>query len=239
MNLTVLMPENKNTLQFKIIIAEFIGTFLLASIGIAGSIIQISSDAFFNQLTLCLCIGSMVFLFTFFFYKVSGAHFNPAISIGFYIANRISFNKLLLYISIHLLSGIIAAVFVLYVFSDKKIVSFDIESSSIFNNSGALLLSLVCQSVMMFIVMLLFLVLTYIRKSNFYIACFMSIAILIACFINISITDYPLNPAITAGEFLLLRNYNITEALALWLSPFAGAIMAGIIYFITFVKPVS
>lgn len=239
MNLTALMLKNKNTLQFKIIIAEFTGTFLLASIGIAGSTIQFSSDTFFNQLMLSLCLGSTVFLFTFLFYKVSGAHFNPAISIGFYIANKISFNKLLLYISIHVLSGIMAAIFVLYMFSGKEILSFDPKNSSIFNNSGTLLLSLVCQSVMMFIVMLLFLVLTYIRKSNLYIACFMGIAILMACFINISITDYPLNPAITVGEFLLLKNYNSIEVLALWFSPFAGAIMAGIIYFITFVKPVN
>lgn len=232
------MLENKKTLPFKIVVAEFIGAFLLAFIGIVGSVIQFSSDTFFNQLELCFYIGSIVFLSTFLFYKISGAHFNPAISLGFYIANKISISKLLLYIFIHLLSGITAAILVFYLFAGKKIIA-NMETSFAFNNPGAFLLSLVCQSVMMFIVMLLFLVLTYIKKSNFYIACFMSVAFLMAYFINISITGYSLNPATTIGEFLIFKNCNILEALALWLSPFAGAVMAGIIYFITFVKPVN
>ncbi|MEZ0007867.1 glycerol uptake facilitator-like aquaporin [Flavobacterium sp. 28YEA47A] len=226
--------------QLGSILAEFTGTFLLTFFAIAGTIVLFFHDNFFNQTLVSLYIGTITFLATFFSYPISGSHYNPAISVGFFIANRIGFNRLIAYVCTQIISGILAAVLVFYLFSYKPGVFSEMltKPTTLIYHEG-LMLSTICQSVMMFIVLLLFLGLTYLKKSKLYVASIMAITVFMANFVNLSITNYPLNPAITAAELLLCGNHKAIEALSLWLSPFAGAGLAGIIYYITFIRPVN
>lgn len=243
MNLPAFAVRHKKSpyaLQLKTIFAEFIGTFLLTFFAIAGALVLLSQDVFFNQLFSCFYIGILTFLGIFCCYTISGSHFNPAISLGFFIANRISFQKFIAYLSTQIAGGVLATFFVFYLFSNNKdAVSSLLSKSPTLNNPQGLMLSSICQSVMMFMVLLLFLGLTYLKKDKLYIAAFMAMAVFMASFVNISITNYPLNPAITVGELLIFGDYGIIDGFILWISPFAGACMAGIIYYITFIKPVN
>ncbi|RKS19161.1 glycerol uptake facilitator-like aquaporin [Flavobacterium endophyticum] len=242
MRLTAFADRHKNTIhtiQLRSLLAEFTGTFLLTFFALAASAVVGFQDAFLNQILACFSIGGITFLTTFFLYSVSGSHFNPAVSVGFFIANRIGFSKLVVYICTHIISGLLATLLVFFLFSDNRNDSILLFSTPVVpHHPESLMLSSVCQSVMMFIVLLLFLGLTYLQKGRLYMATFMAIAIGIANFVNLSITSYPLNPAMTAGELLLFRKHEMLDAVIVWLSPFAGACMAGIIYFITFIRPV-
>ncbi|MBL7867501.1 MAG: aquaporin [Flavobacterium lindanitolerans] len=226
--------------QLASILAEFAGTFLLTFFVVAGMLIPFFQDNFFNQLLLCLSIGTLTFLATFFFYPISGSHYNPAISVGFFIANRIGFNRLIAYTCMHVAGGILATFLGFYLFSQKAgTISGMFIKPTVLGYEEGLMLSTVCQSVLMFIVLLLFLGLTYLKKSKLYVASIMAITVFMANFVNMSITNYPLNPAITAAELLIYGNHGSIEALSLWLSPFAGAGLAGIIYYITFIRPIN
>lgn len=241
MSLTAFAERHKNPIhivQLKSLLAEFTGTFLLTFFVLSAYAVFLFEDAFFNQILVCLSIGITTFLTTFFLYPVSGSHFNPAISVGFFIANRISFGRLLTYTCTHILGGFLATLLVVFLFSKNGDDYFlQLPNPTVLNYPEGLMLSSVCQSVMMFIVLLLFLGLTYLNKSKLYIATSMAIAVGIASFISLSITNYPLNPAITIGELLFFSNHEIADMIIIWLSPYAGSCMAGIIYFITFIKP--
>jgi aquaporin Z len=226
--------------QLGSILAEFTGTFLLAFAAIAGTFFFLFQDNFFNQILVCLYLGILTFLATFFSYPISGSHYNPAISVGFFIANRIGVNRLIAYVCMHLIGGILAVALVSYLFSQKtgSLPGMFAKAPTLIHHEG-LMLSIICQSVLMFIILLLFLGLTYLKKSKLYVAFIMAITVFMANFVNLSITNYPLNPAITAAELLMYGNHEAIEALSLWLSPFAGAGLAGIIYYITFIRPIN
>ncbi|WP_447636540.1 aquaporin [Flavobacterium microcysteis] len=226
--------------QLGSILAEFIGTFLLAFFAITGTVALLFQDNFFNQILVCLYLGTITFLATFFSYQISGSHYNPAISVGFFIANRIGINRLIAYVCTHLIGGVLAVALVSYLFSQKTgtLSGMFTKPVTLIHKEG-LMLSTICQSVLMFIVLLLFLGLTYLKKSKLYVASIMAVTVFMANFVNLSITNYPLNPAITAAELLLYGNHQAIEALSLWLSPFAGAGLAGIIYYITFIRPIN
>uniref|UniRef100_A0A8J7A3J2 Aquaporin n=1 Tax=Desmonostoc muscorum LEGE 12446 TaxID=1828758 RepID=A0A8J7A3J2_DESMC len=226
--------------QLGSIFAEFTVTFLLTFFAMIGTVALLFQDIFFNQILVCLFIGGITFFATFFSYPISGSHYNPAISVGFFIANRIGFNRLMAYVSSHLIGGILAVLLVSYLFSQKnEALSGMFAKPTILIHQEGLMLSTICQSVLMFIVLLLFLGLTYLKKSKLYVASVMGVTVFMANFVNLSITNYPLNPAMTAAELLVFGNHEAIEALSLWLSPFAGAGLAGIIYYITFIRPIN
>ena len=86
-------------------LAEFVGTFALIFIG-AGSIVATGGE---NLVAIAiahgLAIGTMVSAVG----HVSGAHFNPAVTIGALAAGRISFADALVYIPTQLVGGIAGA----------------------------------------------------------------------------------------------------------------------------------
>lgn len=93
----------------KIWLAEFIGTFALvfAGIGAIASGAEGLAVAFAFGLTVAVMIASVG--------GISFAHFNPAVTVGFFVLGRITFLQLLLYWSAELL-GATAAIFLLQFF---------------------------------------------------------------------------------------------------------------------------
>jgi aquaporin TIP len=93
----------------KIWLAEFIGTFalLFAGVGAIASGAEGLAVAFAFGLTVGVMIAAVG--------GISFAHFNPAVTVGFFVLGRISFLQLLLYWSAEFL-GAIAAIFLLRFF---------------------------------------------------------------------------------------------------------------------------
>ena len=93
----------------RIWVAEFIGTFALVFAGIAA----IASGA--SSLAVALAFGSSVAVMIAAVGAISFAHFNPAVSVGFWVLRRITFKELLLYWSAEL-AGALSAVLTLHLF---------------------------------------------------------------------------------------------------------------------------
>jgi MIP family channel proteins len=90
----------------KLWLAEFIGTFALLFVGIGA----IASGA--EGLAVALAFGLTVAVMIAAVGSISFAHFNPAVTVGFFVLGRINFRQLLLYWSAELL-GATAALFLL------------------------------------------------------------------------------------------------------------------------------
>lgn len=84
----------------KIFIAEFVGTFFVIFLGCGSLILQSSYASFVFGITVAVFITLLG--------KYSGAHFNPAVSLGFFVFKKISFKNMLVYWSGEL-TGAIAA----------------------------------------------------------------------------------------------------------------------------------
>ena len=86
----------------KIWLAEFIGTFTLVFVGVAA----LASGA--DALAVALAFGLSVTVMIAAVGAISFAHFNPAVTVGFWVLRRISLRELFLYWSAELLGAVFA-----------------------------------------------------------------------------------------------------------------------------------
>ena len=99
----------------KQIAAEFLGTFWLVLGGVGSAVLGLSlADGNIGILGVALAFGLTVVTGAYAFGHISGAHFNPAVSIGLWAGGRFPAAKLLPYI-VAQAAGAIAASAVIYV----------------------------------------------------------------------------------------------------------------------------
>ena len=136
-------------------ISEFIGTFiLLVSIvgsGIAGQ--QYTNDQMVILFSHAVVIGFTLIFIIRIFANFSGAHFNPIVSIIFFLQKELSSRDLFLYILIQIIAAILGTLFANYIFGLNVIeISSYIRSganiyiSEIFAATGLLLVILLSRA---------------------------------------------------------------------------------------------
>jgi len=89
-------------------LAETIGTFGLIFFGV-GSILQQQATQTVGTTGIAVAHGLAILIGVYAFGAISGAHFNPAVSFGFWAARRISLLKMLTYWVAQLLGASLAA----------------------------------------------------------------------------------------------------------------------------------
>ena len=136
-------------------ISEFIGTFiLLVSIvgsGIAGQ--QYTNDQMVILFSHAVVIGFTLIFIIRIFANFSGAHFNPIVSIIFFLQKELSSRDLFLYMLIQIIAAILGALFANYIFGLNVIeISSNIRSganiyiSEFFAATGLLLVILLSRA---------------------------------------------------------------------------------------------
>lgn len=78
--------------------AEFIGTYFLVFAAGTGAIVINEITKSLTHVGIALTFGLVVMALIYTFGHISGAHFNPAVSIGFVMNGDISIRECLLYI---------------------------------------------------------------------------------------------------------------------------------------------
>ena len=100
-------------------ISEFIGSFLLVATivgsGIMGENLANGIDAI-ALLGNTIATGAILFVIIKMFQKISGAHFNPAVSIIFFLRKELNLKDLLNYIFYQIIGGFLAIITIHYIF---------------------------------------------------------------------------------------------------------------------------
>jgi len=100
-------------------LAESIGTFFLVAV-VVGSGIMAENLANGNNAVALLgntiATGAILYVLIKMFGTISGAHFNPAVSIVFFLREEINFKDLCYYITLQIISGILAVFLIHYIF---------------------------------------------------------------------------------------------------------------------------
>lgn len=93
----------------KSLLAEAIGTFGLVFAGTGAIIVDQSSGGSITHVGVALTFGWIVLVMIYALGDVSGAHLNPAVTIGFWVAQRFPRQKVLPYIASQILGALVAS----------------------------------------------------------------------------------------------------------------------------------
>ena len=220
-------------MNWKAPLTELIGTFTLCFIGIASGIVApqlgIAAPAFAHGLV----VTGLIYTYG----HLSGAHFNPAVTVGFLTGSKISFNKAIVYIMAQFIGGVIAAyVIVMLLGGSESTVVFSFLESDTFNYGetvGFLTEQHVWQAAAIEGILVFFL-LSVIYQAAIYnkagnnagLAIGLTLTALI--FATGSMTGASINPARTLGPALV--SGNLSYVIPYFVGLFAGGVVGGAVH---------
>ena len=135
----------KNLPQY---IAEFIGTFFLVFLG-CGSVILSEVLTEYNGALIPFIFGGTVAIMIFATGHISGAHFNPAVTISFWLIKRFPANRILGYLIAQFAGALLASGLHLWIWGDAH--SFGATTLNI-SLSIAILFEFLLSFVLMFVI---------------------------------------------------------------------------------------
>ena len=100
-------------------IAEALGTFFLVAVVVGSGIMAENLSSGNDAIALLgntLATGAILFVIIKMFATISGAHFNPVVSLVFYLRKELDLKNLLYYSLIQILSGLLAVIAIHYIF---------------------------------------------------------------------------------------------------------------------------
>lgn len=217
-------------------LAEFIGTFWLVFGGCGSAVLA----AAFPELGIgfagvALAFGLTVLTAAYALGHISGAHFNPAISIGLWAGGRFETKDLVPYILSQVLGAIFAA-FVLFMIVQGK-ADFAGVGGFASNGFGDLSpghYSLVSALLIEIVLTAGFLIVIMGSTDKLAPAGFAPIAIGLALtlihLISIPVTNTSVNPARSTGVAIFAETAALSQLWLFWLAPIVGGVLGGIIY---------
>ena len=105
-------------------LSEAIGTFFLVAVVVGSGIMAENLSAGNNAVALLgntIATGAILFVIIKMFGKISGAHFNPIVTMIFYLKKEINLEDSIKYILIQIISGLFAIITVHFIFEQSII----------------------------------------------------------------------------------------------------------------------
>ena len=99
--------------------AESLGTFFLVAVVVGSGIMAENLSMGNNAVALLgntIATGAILFVIIKMFGPISGAHFNPAVSLVFYVRKEINLRDFIYYSIVQILSAVLAVLFIHYIF---------------------------------------------------------------------------------------------------------------------------
>ncbi len=199
-------------------IAEYIGTFVLVFSGTSAIVVNDLSDGRVTHVGIAMVFGLVVAAMIYTLGDISGAHLNPAVTIGFWCAKRFPRKNVIPYILSQILGAVSASLLVYLLFLNHETFGATLPSGT----QGQ---SFILELVLTFILMLTIINVSSEAKEKGIIAglAIGSVVGLEALFAG-PISGASMNPARSIGPALLSGHFN-----SLWLyivAPILGACLA-------------
>lgn len=215
-------------------LAEFIGTFWLVLGGCGSAMLAAGfPEVGIGLVGVSLAFGLTVLTIAYSLGHISGAHLNPAVTIGFWMGGRISGKEILPYVISQILGGIAAAA-VLYLIvtgNGSSIGNFAANGYGEYSpGKYSLVAAIVAEFVMTFMFLLIILGATDDKAHKGFAGLAIGLALTLIHLITIPVTNTSVNPARSISQAIFVGDWAIAQLWVFILVPIAGAIFAGIVY---------
>ena len=217
--------------------AEFLGTFALVFFG-AGAICAdryLQSSGGIGLLGIALAHGLAMAIMVSALGHISGGHFNPAISIAFWVTKRIGTVEVFLYWAAQIIGGIAAAFVLKGIIPQETWRAVALGTPELvrdFSTAAAMLL----EGVASFFLVLVFFATSVDERGTFRsIAGFgIGLTITLGILVIAPFTGAAMNPARAFGPALASNHW--TNWGVYWIGPLGGGFIAGLLYDSLYVK---
>lgn len=218
----------------KKLIAEFIGTFWLVLGGCGSAVLAAAfPEVGIGLVGVSLAFGLTVLTIAYSLGHISGAHLNPAVSIGLWVGGRFNSKDLLSYI-IAQVFGAIAAAGVLYIIATgngSSINGFAANGYETLSPGGySLTAAFVTEVVMTFLFLIIILGATDARAPKGFAGIAIGLALTLIHLISIPVTNTSVNPARSTSQALFVGGEYVGQLWLFWIAPIIGAVLAGVVY---------
>jgi aquaporin Z len=103
-------------LELRRLFSELLGTFFLVLVAVGGNVVNAATGGAISQSALVIAPGLMVMAIILFMGKVSGAHLNPAVTIGFSVRGDFPWRRVPGYILAQIAGGLAACALLALIF---------------------------------------------------------------------------------------------------------------------------
>ena len=219
----------------KKLFAEFFGTFWLVFGGCGSAVFAAAyPEIGIGFVGVALAFGLSVLTMAYAVGHISGAHFNPAVSFGLWVAGRFEGKNLLGYILAQVLGAIMAAGTLFLILCGKA--GFETVGGFASNGYGALSpdgYSMTSVLIAEFILTAFFLIIilgsTSKQANKKFAPIAIGLGLTLIHLISIPISNTSLDPARSTSQALFAGGDYPAQLWLFWLAPIAGAIVAGLV----------
>lgn len=215
----------------KKIFCEFLGTFWLV-LGGCGSAVLASSFGI-GVVGISLAFGLTVLTMAYSLGHISGAHLNPAVTLGLLVAGRIEKNIVIPYIISQILGAITAAVVLFLIATGNGAEIGDFAANGYSEHSPGkydLMSAIVTEFVFTFIFLIVILGATDVKASKGFAGLTIGLALTLIHLVSIPVTNTSVNPARSISQAIFVGEWALDQLWVFITFPILGAVFAGFLY---------
>ena len=214
-------------------LAEFIGTFWLVLCGCGSAMLAAAFPGVgIGLVGVSLAFGLTVLTIAYSLGHVSGAHLNPAVTIGFWASGSIGVDKVVPYI-LSQIAGALAGAAVLYIIVTGNGTPIgDFAANGYGDHSPgkySMLAGIVTEFVMTFMFMLIILGSTYEEAPAGFAGIAIGLGLTLIHLVSIPVTNTSVNPARSISQAVFVGGWALSQLWVFIVFPIAGAALAGYI----------
>jgi len=221
----------------RILSAEFFGTFWLVLGGCGSAVLAAAFPGLgIGFVGVALAFGLTVLTMAYAVGHISGAHFNPAVTLGLWVSGRIPARNVIPYIVAQVIGGIAGAA-VLYLIASGK-TGFDATlggfASNGFGEHSPGGFSFTACAITEVVLTAFFLLVILGATDRYASAGFAPLAIGLALtlihLISIPVTNTSVNPARSTAVAIFQGTWALQQLWVFWVMPLVGGLIGGLIY---------
>nr|WKF58270.1 Aquaporin Z 2 [Paraburkholderia busanensis] len=221
----------------KRLVAEGVGTAWLVFIG-CGSIVLCTGTVQqgYCALEVASAFGLAFATGRYLFGGTSGAHFNPAVTIGFTVAQRFPIRDVVPYIAAQILGAIAASALLAYIANGRPgfvVGASEFAANGFGDHSPAdyqLHSVLVAEFVLSVVLVLANLLIEARRESASIAALVGGVFLMLVYLVSIPITNGSVNPARSTAQALFVGDWALDQLWLFWAAPLMGGVVAGMLF---------
>ena len=217
-------------------VAEAIGTFWLTFAGCGSAVIAAGfPQVGIGLLGVALAFGLSVVTMAYAIGHISGAHLNPAVTVGLAAGGRFPAGQVVPYIIAQVVGAVVASA-VLYLIASGA-AGFDLAKGFASNGYGEhspghynLVACLISEVVMTMVFLFIIMGSTHGRAPAGFAPLAIGLTLTMIHLVSIPVTNTSVNPARSTGPALFVGGWALQQLWLCWVAPLVGGVLGGVLY---------